>query len=113
ALGLVLSLGLFGRRGWIATLIVAVSIPLTWTGLLFLQTLGGRPPSPSAALGYACYTGYPTSLRVYEVALLVLVPALVALVFLGTWRLRSGPALGPPEEPVAPTPLWRRRLGWL
>ncbi len=114
ALGLVVCLGVLGRSGWPAALIVGASIPLTWGTLTLVGKLGSRPPVPTAAVGYACFAGYGTSLHMLEVALLILVPGLAALLYLGGRRLFCGPTLVWPEpDPSVGDQPRRRRLGHL
>jgi hypothetical protein len=117
---LVLVLGLIsGAR--LQAIIVGLSLPLTYGALRLVSSLGGRPPDPSTAVGYACYAGYPKSLEFLEVGLLVAIPTMVALVFAWLMRIsgwcseppglsrRDQPA-GSPEEKPRPILRWAKRF---
>jgi hypothetical protein len=100
---LLLGLGL-REGGRLAVAVVAVSIPLTYAALQMLARLHGRPPSGDIAVGYALYSGYPKSLEIFQVPLLVGVPGLVALLAVYLRRRLTGPSVQPTgETPVPPS----------
>jgi hypothetical protein len=88
----VLGLGLLGG-GRTAVAVVAAAIPLTYAALWLVGRLGGRSPSGEAALGYALYSGYPKSLEIGHVPLLLGIPTLVALMGIYVQRCLSRPAV--------------------
>jgi hypothetical protein len=109
-LGAVLALGLLGRGGRTAALLVGLSVPLTWGALTVVRSWG-HPPSPSHSVGHAAYAGDLASLRWLQVAVLVLVPCLIALLLVLGRRLRGAPAPLTESGPPVESGRWSRRAG--
>jgi hypothetical protein len=106
----VLGLGLW-RGGRTAFAVVAASVPLTYAALRLLGRLGGKPPSGAVAIGYALYSGYPKSLEMWDVPLLLGIPALVALLGIYLRNRLSRPDVSKTEVESAP-PVGRSRA-WI
>ncbi len=108
----VLILGLFGG-GRTAAAVVAVSVPLIYVALQRVGRLGGNPPSGEAAIGYALYSGYSKSREMWEIALLLGIPTLIALFGVYLRKRLSKPAESTAGGAASPAGRSRQWLGGL